>query len=98
VGTLLVWALFVGSAAATIMQHLQFATGTRRRHFFAFLETSGWLTLTFASGIAALRLAPGALSIGTGVVGFLLVLVGSLLRPSNRAAATASEPKRTTRG
>lgn len=83
-GLLLVWVLLIGSVVVTVMQHVLFATGGRPRHFFAFLETSGWLTLTLASGIAAFRLAPGALSIGAGAVGSLLVLVGSLLRPPNR--------------
>jgi hypothetical protein len=85
VGRALVWALFIGSAVVTVMQHAQFATGKRPRHFFAFLETSGWVTLALALGIAALRLAPAVLSVGTGIVGGFLVLVGSFLRPPNRA-------------
>jgi hypothetical protein len=83
-GVLFVWVLFIGSLVVTVMQHAWFTTGRRPRHFFAFLETSGWMTLTLAAGIAALQLAPSALSIGAGAMGFLLVLVGSLLRPPNR--------------
>jgi hypothetical protein len=82
----LVWILFVVSLAVTVTQHVQFATGRRPRQFFAFLETSGWLTLALATGIAAFRLAPNALPIGAGAVGVLFTLVGSILRPPNRSA------------
>jgi hypothetical protein len=97
-GALIVWLLFIASVAVTVMQHVQFATGARRRHFFGFLETSGWLTVALATGIAAFRLGPNALSIGAGIVGFLLVLVGSMLRPADRRAATASKSKPAVRG
>jgi hypothetical protein len=76
---------FAGALIITLMQHVQYATGKRPRHFLAFLETSGWLVITIAAGVALFRLAPGALWIGTGIVGAILMLIGSILRPADRA-------------
>jgi apolipoprotein N-acyltransferase len=75
---------FAGSAAIALVHHAQYATGRRPREFFAFLETSGWLTLTLATGVALFRLASGVLSVSAGAVGVLFVLVGALLRAPDR--------------
>ncbi|MDR7523521.1 MAG: hypothetical protein QN168_13785 [Armatimonadota bacterium] len=76
---------FAGAVAITVLQHVNYATGRRPREFFAFLETSGWLVLSLASGIALFRLAPWLLSASTAVVGVLFVLVGALLRAPDHA-------------
>ncbi|MDR7486191.1 MAG: hypothetical protein QN187_12760 [Armatimonadota bacterium] len=76
---------FAGALAMTLLQHVFYATGRRPREFFAFLETSGWLVLTLASGVALFRLAPWLLSVSTAVVGVLFILVGALLRAPDHA-------------
>jgi hypothetical protein len=75
---------FAGSAVIMLVQHAQYAVGRRPREFFAFLETSGWLVLTLATGVALFRLASGVLSVSAGAVGVIFVVVGALLRAPDR--------------
>jgi hypothetical protein len=76
--------VFGASLAMTVRQHIRYLTGGRPAEFFAFLETSGWMVLLLTSGAALFRLSSGALTLSAGVVGAVLVAIGSLLRSPDR--------------
>ncbi len=85
IGTLFLSLLFAGALGFTVVHHVLYARGRRALEFFAFLETSGWVVLTLAAGVALLGAGSLLLTVTTGGVGFLLVIVGTLLRSPDRA-------------
>jgi Trk-type K+ transport system membrane component len=83
--TLFLALVFAGALGFTVAHHVLYARRRRSLEFFALLETSGWVVLTLATGVALLGAGSLLLTLTTGSVGLLLVIVGSLLRSPDRA-------------
>lgn len=80
----LAWIVLAVALIVVVQQHLGYFRRKRPMSFGAFLETGGWIVLLLAAlGALAGGLAhPGTRVIGiaTGVVGLLLILLGSVFR------------------
>lgn len=75
---------FLVALIATVRQHAAHLLSRREAGFFAYLGAAGWLILTLASGVTALRPGLWVLGASTAAVGVLCILVGGMLRTSFR--------------